>query len=39
MYMIEESSSCVVPAKCPNKSVRSLAEGTEGRQLAKENTL
>jgi hypothetical protein len=39
MYVIEESSSCIVPAKCPNKSVRSLAEGREGRQLAKENTL
>jgi len=39
MYVIEESSSRIVPAKCPNKSVRPLAEGTEGRQLAKENTL
>ena len=39
MNVIEESSSCIVPAKCPNKSVRPLAEGVEGRQLAKENTL
>jgi hypothetical protein len=39
MYVIEESSSCIVPAKYPNKSERPLAEGTEGRQLAKENAL
>jgi hypothetical protein len=39
MYVVEESSSCIVPAKCPNKSVRPLAEDAEGRQLAKENTL
>ena len=40
MSVIEESGSCIiVPAKCPNKSVRPLAEGMEGKQLAKENTL
>ena len=39
MHVIEESSSCIVPAKYPNKSARPLAEGTEGRQLAKENAL
>jgi hypothetical protein len=39
MYVVEESSSCIVPEKCPNNSVRPLAEGMEGRRLAKENTL
>ena len=39
MYVVEESSGCIVPAKCPNKSERPLAEDTEGRPLAKENTL
>ena len=39
MHVIEESSGGIVPAKCPNKSVRPLAEGMEGRPLAKENTL
>ena len=39
MHVVEESSSGIVPAKCPNKSVRPLAEGMEGRPLAKENTL
>ena len=37
--MVEESSGGIVPAKCPNKSVRPLAEGMEGRPLAKENIL
>jgi hypothetical protein len=39
IHVVEESSSGVVPAKCPNKSVRAQAEGMEGRPLAKENTL
>ena len=39
MHVVEESSGGIVPAKCPNKSVRPLAEGMEGRPLAKENTL
>ncbi len=39
MHVAEESSGGIVPTKCPNKSVRSLAEGMEGRPLAEENTL
>jgi hypothetical protein len=39
MDVVEESSSGIIPAKCPNKSVRPLAEGLEGRPLAKENIL
>lgn len=39
MHVVEESSGGIVPAKCPNKSVRPQAEGMEGRLLAKENTL
>ena len=39
IHVVEESSSGVVPAKCPNKSVRAQAEGMEERPLAKENTL
>ena len=33
----EESDSAVVPAKRPNKGEQSLAEGVEGRALAKKN--
>ena len=39
MYAGWESDGCVVPSKCPNNSGEPLAEGMEGRQLAKENTL
>jgi hypothetical protein len=39
MYVVEKSSSGMVPAKCLNKSVRPQAEGTEGRPLVEENTL
>ena len=33
-----ESHGRVVPAKCPNKDGKPLAEGTEGRRPTKENT-
>ena len=37
MHVTEESSGCIVPAKCPNKGRKLLAEGMEGRRPAKEN--
>ena len=38
MHAGGESDGCVLPTKCPNKGGRPPAEGTEGRQLTKENT-
>jgi hypothetical protein len=38
MNVTEESSGCIVPAKCPNKGGSPPAEGMEGRWPAKENT-
>ena len=37
MHAGGESDGCVLPSKCPNKGGQLLAEGTEGRQPAKEN--
>ena len=37
MYVGGESDGRTVPAKCPNKSGKPLAEGMEGRRPTKEN--
>jgi RNA-directed DNA polymerase len=38
MHVDGKSDGRAVPTKCPNKSGNSLAEGTEGRRPAMENT-
>src|SRR5437763_1950112 len=38
MHVDGKSDGRAVPTKCPNKSGNPLAEGMEGRRLAKENT-
>jgi RNA-directed DNA polymerase len=37
MHVDGESDGRIVPTKCPNKSGKRLAEGTEGRRSTKEN--
>ena len=37
MHVGGESDGRVVPTKCPNKGVKPLAEGMEGRRPTKEN--